>query len=98
MAKDIWDKHYERDKERRINAIYSDVLCELLLLRYELVFENIYKKDILKEIPGIRELKPKQIEIIYEKAIKLLQLKYDVTVIQDSPFIFTDNKDLQKVS
>lgn len=42
----------------------------------------------MKELPGIRELKPIQVKIIYEKAIKLLELKYDVIVLQDNPFVF----------
>ena len=75
-------------KELQINAIYADALCELILLRYEYVYDNISKADVWKELPGIGELKPIQVKTIYEKAIKLLELKYDVIVLQDNPFVF----------
>lgn len=88
MKKDPWDKYYNKAKELRINAIYADTLCELILLRYEYVYDKISKVDVLKELPGIRELKPIQVKTIYEKAIKLLELKYDVIVLQDNPFVF----------
>ena len=52
------------------------------------IYDNISKADVLKELPGIRELKPIQVKTIYEKAIKLLELKYDVIVLQDNPFVF----------
>lgn len=90
MVKDPWDKYYNKLKERKINSIYSDVLCEFLLLRYELVYKDIYKRDILKELPGIRELKPRVVENIYNKAVKLLELKYNVRIVQEDPFVFED--------
>ena len=88
MKKNPWDKYYNNAKELRINAIYADTLCELILLRYEYVYDNISKADVLKELPGIRELIPIQVKTIYEIAIKLFELKYDVIVLQDNPFVF----------
>ena len=58
MKNDPWDKYYNKAKELRINAIYADTLCELILLRYEYVYDNISKDDTTKATK--EKLQPKR--------------------------------------
>lgn len=92
MKKESWDILYDRHKNRKIFAFYTELLCELLLLRFEFSFDNIMKKDILKELPSLREFTSKDVENIYQSAIKMLDLKYNVLVLQENPFVFKDNR------
>lgn len=58
------------------------------MLRYEFVYEGIYKKDVLDELTSLKDFIKTKIEVIYENATKLLNIKYNIEIIQDNPFIF----------
>ena len=93
MKKDIFEKSYDIHKQRKFKFIYVDFLCEVILERFLIVDNNITKKQILSELPGIRELKTKEVQAIYDKALKLLRLKYDIEVLSDDPFTFADHRE-----
>lgn len=92
MSKDIFEKSYEIHKQRKFEFIYVDFLCEIMLERFLNVDENISKKQVLSELPGIRELKTEEVQTIYNKALNLLKLKYDIEVLSDDPFTFRDHR------
>ena len=58
------------------------------------MYENINRKDVLNELPSLRDFTKKKIDEIYENAIKLLHIKYNVEIIQDNPFVFKDNRNI----
>lgn len=92
MKKDIFEDTYKRQKNRKKEYLYTELLCEIIMLRYEFVYENITKKDVLDELPSLNDFTKIKIEEIYENAIKLLNIKYSIEIIQDNPFVFKDNK------
>ena len=61
-----------------------------------MVFDNINKKDVLSELPSLRDFTKTKIDEIYENAVKLLHIKYNVEIIQDNPFVFKDNRQWEK--
>ncbi len=47
MNKDPYITGYNNEKNRKMNFFYTDLLCEILKLRYEYGFKELTKKDIL---------------------------------------------------
>ena len=92
MKKDIFEDIYKRQKNSKKEYLYTELLCEIIMLRYEYVYENINRKDVLNELPSLRDFTKTKIEEIYENAIKLLHIKYNIEIIQDNPFVFKDNR------
>lgn len=92
MKKDIFEDVYKRQKNRKKEYLYTELLCEIIMLRYELVYDNINKKDVLSELPSLRDFTKTKIDEIYENAVKLLHIKYNVEIIQGNPFVFKDNR------
>ncbi|MDD6224393.1 MAG: hypothetical protein PUB18_05285 [bacterium] len=94
MKEDIFKDIYKRQKNRKKEFLYTELLCEIIMLRYEFVYENINRKDVLNELPSLRDFTKTKIDEIYENAIKLLHIKYNVEIIQDNPFVFKDNRNI----
>ena len=92
MNKDPYITGYNNEKNRKMNFFYTDLLCEILKLRYEYGFKDLTKKDILIELPSLRNFTKSEIDIIYQNAFELLNIKYNVEVLQDNPFVFKDNR------
>lgn len=92
MKKDIFDDMYFRERARMEKYFYTQLLCEIIMLRFLNVYDNITKKDVLSELPCLRNFKVPDVESIYKNAITLLSLKHNVEVISDNPFVFKDNR------
>lgn len=91
MKNNDYDKVYLLQKERKIRGFYVDLLCELLLLRYEYSYTDITRKDILSELPSLREFKSSEVDEIYNDSIKMLELKYGIKVLNDTTLKFINN-------
>lgn len=92
MKKDPYLVGYNIQKNRKMIFFYSEMLCEILKLRYEYGFKDITDKDVLSELPGLRNFTKTEVDKIYMNAIDLLKVKHDIEVIQDNPFVFKDNR------
>lgn len=90
MKKDCYERYYERMKEKKIIACYSDLLCELLLVLYECSFQNIKKSNLLKDI-GMNKLDSKKSNLIFQNGIKLLDAKYNIKLSNEDPIIYIRN-------
>ncbi len=88
MENNAYEIGYSRQKTKKLSYFYSDLLSELLLLRYEFGFKDVSKKDVLSELPSLREFTNKEVEKIYNNAIELLKIKSNIITINDNPFSF----------
>lgn len=93
MKEDIFKDIYKRQKNKKKEFLYTEFLCEIIMLRYEFVYEDINRKDVLNELPSLRDFTKTKINEIYENAIKLLRIKYNIEIIQDNPLVFKDNNE-----
>lgn len=70
---------------------YKELINEKILKAYtELLSDIIYiyndnkidmtKKNLLSELPGIRELKKSEVDIILSNSIELTKIKYNINV------------------
>ena len=80
-----YDESYNKEKSRIIEYFYSQLLCEIIRIRWELCYENICKKDLLEELPDLRNFKSDEIVRIYKNAIQLLEVKHRIVVTNDNP-------------
>lgn len=94
MKNSVNDEFYNSHKERKIREFYVDLLCEILLLRFEFSCKNVTKKDVLSELPSLREFKRKEVEKIYNDSLKMLDLKYNIKVLNDNPLEFYKESEL----
>ncbi len=94
MKKNCYDELYNIHKERKIRAFYVDLLCEILLLRYEFSYKETTKKDVLSELPSLREFKSTEVEKIYNDSLKILELRYRIKVLDDSPLKFVKENEI----
>lgn len=92
MEKDPYLIGYNKEKNRKMIFFYVEMLCEILKLRYEYGFKDITDKDVLSELPGLRNFTRTEVDKIYINAIELLNVKYDIEVVEDNPFVFKDNR------
>lgn len=92
MKQDPYLISYSKEKKKKMIFFYSEMLCEILKLRYEYSFKDITDKDVLSELPGLRNFTRTEVDKIYMKAIDLLNIKYDIEVIEDNPFAFKDHR------
>lgn len=92
MKKDSYLILYNKEKNRKMIFFYIDMLCEILKLRYEYGFKDITDKDVLSELPELRNFTRTEVDKIYINAIDLLKVKYDIEVVEDNPFVFKDNR------
>lgn len=92
MKKDSYLICYNKEKNRKMNFFYVEMLCEILKLRYEYDFKDITDKDVLSELPELRNFTRTEVDKIYFNAIDLLKVKYDIEVVKDNPFVFKDNR------
>ncbi len=92
MKQDPYLIGYNREKNRKMIYFYVEMLCEILKLRYEYGFKDITDKDVLSELPSLRNFTKSEVDKIYTNAIELLRIKYNIEVIQDNPFVFKDNR------
>lgn len=94
MEKNVYNEVYNLHKQRKIRAFYVDLLCEFLLLTYEFSYENKTKKDILSELPSLREFKSIEVDKIYNDSLKILELRYKIKVLNDSPLKFKKESEM----
>ncbi|WP_301082360.1 hypothetical protein [Thomasclavelia cocleata] len=94
MKINSYDQAYNIHKQRKIKVHYVDLLCEILLLTYEFSFKDKTKKDVLNELPGIREFKSTEVNKIYNDSLKMLELKYQIKVLNDSPLKFKKESEM----
>ena len=87
MEKDCYERYYERIKEKKIIACYSDLLCELLLVLYECSFQKVKKSSLLRDI-GVINFDSKKSDLIYQNGIKLLDAKYNIKLSSEDPVVF----------
>lgn len=83
---DVYDELYFKQKGRKESYFYSQLLCEIIKLRYELGYKEVGKKDVLQELPNLRNFKVDEINTIFKNAIDLLRIKHQLIVLEDNPF------------
>lgn len=83
---------YNEIKNNKMIYFYVEMLCEILKLKCDFGIKNITDKDVLRELPSLRNFNGKEVDKIYNNALDLLKIKYDIEVIEDNPFIFKDNR------
>ncbi len=90
MKNRVCDEVYNKQKEKIIRGFYVDLLCEILLLHNNLQYKDISKKDVLSELPSLREFKGEEVEKIYKDSLKMLSFKYNIKVIGTNPLKFIE--------
>lgn len=71
--------NYKQAINEKIIISYTELLSEIIFIYYENKKE-ITKKDILSELPSIREFKKTEVDTIYSNAIKLVKEKYNINI------------------
>lgn len=82
------DDIYKRDTKIKFIFLYTELITEILLSKYECGYNNETKESILNEIIGLKYFTKKEINIIFNKAIKLLEIKYNIQIINLNPIEF----------
>ena len=90
---DVYEKLYKRNTKRRFSFLYTELITEMLLEKYYGIFEKETKESILNEVVGLRYFTKKEIDNIFNNAIKLLEIKYNLQVIDLNPIKFEKLKD-----
>lgn len=79
------DKIYSNDLKRKYIFLYTELITEILLSNYEQAYENETKESILNEIIGLRYFKKEEIDLIFNNAIKLVEIKYNLQITSLNP-------------
>lgn len=79
------DKIYSNDLKRKYIFLYTELITEILLSNYEWVYENETKESILNEIIGLRYFNKEEIDLIFNNAIKLVEIKYNLQITSLNP-------------
>lgn len=79
------DKIYSNDLKRKYIFLYTELITEILLANYEWAYENETKESILNEIIGLRYFKKEEIDLIFNNAIKLVEIKYNLQITSLNP-------------
>lgn len=84
MKQDLYIFDYNAEKNRKIDFFYSELLCEILFLQFKYGFKNLDKKNILNELPSLRNFNNNDIDKIYQNTINLLRIKYNIEFLQNN--------------
>lgn len=79
------DKIYSNDLKRKYTYLYTELITEILLSNYEWAYENETKESILNEIIGLRYFNKEEIDLIFNNAIKLVEIKYNLQITSLNP-------------
>lgn len=82
------DEVYKKDTRRSFKYLYTEIITEMLLSKYYCSYEDETKENILSEVIGLKYFTKKEIDIIFDNAIKLLEIKYNIQVINLVPIEF----------
>lgn len=71
---------YKSEINKKILDSYTDILCEVICI-YHKHNKKITKKEILSELPSLREFKNEEVNFIFNNALKLVK-KYNIDLTQ----------------
>lgn len=79
------DRIYSNDLKWKYIFLYTELITEILLANYEWAYENETKESILNEKIGLRYFKIEEIDLIFNNAIKLVEIKYNLQITSLNP-------------